>query len=442
MRLIPKRMSSFQIIIVGFILLILIGAFLLMLPIASNTPNGASFEDALFTATSASCVTGLVVQDTGTYWTGFGHFIILFLIQIGGLGVVTIAVSIAYLSGKSIGLKQRSTLQDAVSAQQVGGIIKLTRFILILTFGTELLGTILLAPSFCKEFGFFTGLWYSLFHSVSAFCNAGFDLMGVKATFSSLTSYVSNPFVNSVIMLLIVIGGLGFLTWEDIVTHKFKLKRYRMQSKVIITVTLLLISLPALYFYFCEFNHENGITRVLSSLFQSVTARTAGFNTVDLSTLSETGFVLMITLMIIGGSPGSTAGGLKTTTFAVLVSTVFSVFKRKEHTVFFGRRIHDDAVKSASTLLVMYLFLFLVSGTIISKIEGLPLMSCLFETASAVGTVGVTVGITPELGIISRMILIALMFLGRVGGLTLIYAATSGRKSVSSKLPQEKITIG
>ena len=394
------------------------------------------------TATSASCVTGLVVQDTGTYWTGFGHFIILFLIQIGGLGVVTIAVSIAYLSGKSIGLKQRSTLQDAVSAQQVGGIIKLTRFILILTFGTELLGTILLAPSFCKEFGFFTGLWYSLFHSVSAFCNAGFDLMGVKATFSSLTSYVSNPFVNSVIMLLIVIGGLGFLTWEDIVTHKFKLKRYRMQSKVIITVTLLLISLPALYFYFCEFNHENGSTRVLSSLFQSVTARTAGFNTVDLSTLSETGFVLMITLMIIGGSPGSTAGGLKTTTFAVLVSTVFSVFKRKEHTVFFGRRIHDDAVKSASTLLVMYLFLFLVSGTIISKIEGLPLMSCLFETASAVGTVGVTVGITPELGIISRMILIALMFLGRVGGLTLIYAATSGRKSVSSKLPQEKITIG
>lgn len=442
MRLIPKRMSSFQIIIVGFILLILIGAFLLMLPIASNTPNGASFEDALFTATSASCVTGLVVQDTGTYWTGFGHFIILFLIQIGGLGVVTIAVSIAYLSGKSIGLKQRSTLQDAVSAQQVGGIIKLTRFILILTFGTELLGTILLAPSFCKEFGFFTGLWYSLFHSVSAFCNAGFDLMGVKATFSSLTCYVSNPFVNSVIMLLIVIGGLGFLTWEDIVTHKFKLKRYRMQSKVIITVTLLLISLPALYFYFCEFNHENGSTRVLSSLFQSVTARTAGFNTVDLSTLSETGFVLMITLMIIGGSPGSTAGGLKTTTFAVLVSTVFSVFKRKEHTVFFGRRIHDDAVKSASTLLVMYLFLFLVSGTIISKIEGLPLMSCLFETASAVGTVGVTVGITPELGIVSRMILIALMFLGRVGGLTLIYAATSGRKSVSSKLPQEKITIG
>lgn len=442
MRLIPKRMSSFQIIIIGFVLLILLGALLLTLPIASTAEGGTSFSDALFTATSASCVTGLVVKDTATHWTFFGQAVILLLIQIGGLGVVTVAVSIAYLSGKNIGLKQRSTLQDAVSAPQVGGIIKLTKFILILTFATELVGAILLAPVMCKDFGFLKGIWYSVFHSISAFCNAGFDLMGVREPFSSLTHYVSHPWINTVIMLLIVIGGLGFLTWEDIVKYKFRIKRYRMQSKVILTVTLLLIALPALYFYFFEYQNEATDTRVLSSLFQSVTARTAGFNTADLSAFGNGGLVIMISLMLIGGSPGSTAGGLKTTTFAVLISTVFSVFRKKEHTAFFGRRIPDSTARSASTLLVMYLLLFLISGTVISEIEGLPLGDCLFETASAVGTVGVTVGITPELGIVSRSILIGLMFFGRVGGLTLIFATISGSKLASSRLPKENITVG
>lgn len=442
MKLKSKRLSSFQIIIIGFACLILFGALLLTLPIATKSRESAPFLDALFTATSATCVTGLIVQDTASYWSSFGHFIILFLIQIGGLGVVTIAVSLFKLAGKNIGLKQRSTLQDAVSAPKVSGVLDLTRFILKFTFSIELAGAVLLSPVFIKDFGLFRGLWYSVFHSVSAFCNAGFDLMGINAPYSSLTAYVAHPWLNSIIMLLIIVGGLGFLTWDDIIKHKLRIKRYSTQSKIILTVTFFLILLPALYFFFFEYGDKNTTERVLGSLFQSVTARTAGFNTMDLSAFGSGGVVIMIALMLIGGSPGSTAGGLKTTTFAVLVSTVFSVLRRKDHTTFYGRRIPDDTARDASALLVIYLILFLVSGTVISEIEGLPLASCLFETASAVGTVGVTVGITSQLSEVSHCILIALMFFGRVGGLTVIFATASGNKVFSSKLPQEKITIG
>jgi len=442
MKLKSKRLSSFQIIIIGFACLILVGALLLSLPMATKGRESTPFLDALFTATSATCVTGLVVRDTATYWSAFGHFIILLLIQIGGLGVVTIAVSLFKLAGKSIGLKQRSTLQDAVSAPKVSGVLDLTKFILKFTFAIELAGAILLSPVFCKDFGFFKGLWYSLFHSISAFCNAGFDLMGINAPYSSLTAYVSHPWVNTIVMLLIIVGGLGFLTWEDIIKYKFRIKRYSMQSKVILTVTFFLILLPAVYFFFFEYGDKNTSERVLGSLFQSVTARTAGFNTMDLSAFGSGGVVIMIALMLIGGSPGSTAGGLKTTTFAVLISTVFSVFRRKDHTTFYGRRIPDDTARDASALLVIYILLFLISGTIISEIEGLPLISCLFETASAIGTVGVTMGITPELGEVSHCILVVLMFFGRVGGLTVIFATASGNKVFSSRLPQEKITIG
>ncbi len=442
MKLKTKGLSSFQIIIIGFALLILLGALLLTLPISTKDGEGASFLDALFTATSATCVTGLIVRDTASYWSFFGHLVILFLIQIGGLGVVTIAVSLFKLAGRNIGLKQRSTLQNAVSAHKVSGVLDLTKFIIKFTFSIELMGAILLLPVFCKDFGIIKGIWYSLFHSISAFCNAGFDLMGVNAPYSSLTAYVSHPWVNTVIMLLIVVGGLGFLTWEDILKHKFRIRRYSMQSKVILTVTLFLILLPAIYFYTVEYSDKGSSQRILGSLFQSVTARTAGFNTMDLSLLGSAGVVIMITLMLIGGSPGSTAGGLKTTTFAVLISSVFSVIRRKDHTTFYGRRIPDDTARDASSLLVIYLVLFLVSGTVISEIEGLSLVSCLFETASAVGTVGVTMGITPELGAVSRCILMVLMFFGRAGGLTIIFATNSGRKVFSSKLPQENITVG
>lgn len=437
-----KHITSFQIIILGFLSLIILGSILLMLPFSTQDGKGAVFSDALFTATSAVCVTGLVIHDTATYWSIFGQSVILLLIQIGGMGIVTVAVAVASLSGRKIGLMQRSTMQEAVSAHHVGGIVRLTKFILKTTVCIELIGAILLFPPFIRDFGTIKGIWYSLFHSVSAFCNAGFDLIGVKEPFSSLTSYSSQPFVNITVMALIIIGGIGFLTWEDIKNNKLCFRKYRMQSKVILIVTGILILLPALYFFFFEYANLPIGERILTSLFQSVTPRTAGFNTTDLASFSEAGQMLIIVLMLIGASPGSTAGGMKTTTIAVLVSSALSVFRKKDHTQFFKRRIPDDTVKSAATIFLMYIVLFIGGGMIISRLENLPLLPSLFETASAIGTVGLSLGITSQLGIVSRFILIVLMFFGRVGGLTLIFAAMTGTGTNASKYPQEKITVG
>ena len=437
-----KQLSSSQIIILGFAALILIGSLLLMLPISTQDGSGAIFSDALFTATSAVCVTGLIVQDTATYWSTFGQAVIIALIQIGGMGVVTVAIAISAFSGKQISLKQRSTMQEAISAHKVGGIVRLTGFIIKMTIIFELLGAVIMAPTFCKEFGVLKGIWYAVFHSISAFCNAGFDLMGAKTPYSSLTYFVDDPVINFVIMSLIIIGGIGFMTWDDIKVNKHHVRKYRMQSKVILITTALLILLPALYFFFFEFGSKPMGERIWSSLFQSVTPRTAGFNTADLTQISETGTAITIMLMLIGGSPGSTAGGMKTTTLAVLFSTAISVFRRREHTHFFGRRVNDDTIRNAATILMMYVILFLTGGFLISHIESLPLLTCLYETASAIGTVGLTLGITPNLGIASQIILIVLMYIGRVGGLTLIFSALSGNQGNTARLPQEKITVG
>lgn len=442
MRTMQKRLSSSQIIILGFAGVILLGSLLLMLPFATRDGMGASFGDALFTATSAVCVTGLIVQDTATYWSMFGQTVIILLIQIGGMGIITVAVMLEIVSGKKISLKQRSTMQEAISAHKVGGIVRLTGFILRITFLFEVIGAMLLAPVFMKEVGVWKGIWYGIFHSISAFCNAGFDLMGVRTPYSSLTYFVTNPVINIVIMLLIICGGLGFMTWDDIIVHKWHIRKYRMQSKIILTTTISLILLPAIYFFFIEFGDLEMQERIFGSLFQSVTTRTAGFNTLDLTMITETGLMIMIILMIIGGSPGSTAGGMKTTTFAVLVSSAISVFRHRENTNFFGRRIEGDAIKSAATVLTMYLGVFLAGACVISSIEDIPLMTCLFETASAIGTVGLTLGITTKLGVVSKMILILLMYIGRVGGLTLIFAALSGGREIRAKLPKEKITVG
>ncbi|MDD7293222.1 MAG: potassium transporter TrkG [Clostridiaceae bacterium] len=437
-----KHITSFQIIILGFLSVIILGSILLMLPVATRDGKGAVFSDALFTATSAVCVTGLVIHDTATYWSMFGQSVILFFIQIGGMGIVTVAVSVAAFSGRKIGLMQRSTMQEAVSAHHLGGIVRLTKFILKITVGIELIGAALLLPAFIRDFGIMKGIWYALFHSISAFCNAGFDLIGVKEPFSSLTSYASQPFFNFTVMALIIIGGIGFLTWEDIKNNKLHFRKYRMQSKVILTVTGILIILPALYFFFFEYQSLPLGERILTSLFQSVTPRTAGFNTTDLTAFSETGQMLIILLMLIGGSPGSTAGGMKTTTIAVLVSSALSVFRKKEDTHFFKRRISDDTVKSAATIFLLYIGLFIGGGMIISRLENIPLLPSLFETASAIGTVGLSLGITSQLGIISQFILIIIMFFGRVGGLTLIFAAMKGTGTNVTKYPQEKITVG
>lgn len=437
-----RHITSFQIIIAGFFLVILVGSLLLMLPFATQEGKSTGFLEALFTATSAVCVTGLIIYDTATYWSTFGQIIILLLIQIGGMGVVTIAVAVATASGRKIGLMQRSTMQEAISAPQLGGIVRMTQFILKTSILIEAIGAVLLSSVFCKEYGIGKGIWYAIFHSVSAFCNAGFDLNGIEAPFSSLVNYSVQPVVNLTVMLLIIIGGIGFITWADIQKNKWHFKKYRMQSKVILTVTACLIVIPAVYFFCCEFSEFSMEKRIWASIFQSVTPRTAGFNTVDLTMISETGQMVIIILMLIGGSPGSTAGGMKTTTFAVLCASAKSVFQKKESAHFFGRRVPNDAVRTAATIFLMYIVLFLSGGMIISYREGIPLIQTLFETGSAIGTVGLSLGITPELGDLSHLILIGLMFFGRVGGLTLIFAALSENKINNSMLPLEKITVG
>ena len=435
--------SSAQIIIAGFAMVILLGALLLTLPFASRVPGSANFGDALFTATSAVCVTGLVVHDTALYWSEFGQAVILILIQIGGMGVVTVAVAIAMISGKKISLMQRSTMQEAISAHHVGGVVRLTGFIVRGSLLIELVGAALLAIVFVPEFGVGRGVWYSVFHSISAFCNAGFDLMGVKEPYSSLVAYAGDPVVSLTIAGLIVVGGIGFLTWEDVHTNGLHLHAYRLQSKVILCVTFGLLILPAAYFYAFELSDTLPVgERALSALFQSITPRTAGFNTIDLNGLSEVGQMVLVMLMLIGGSPGSTAGGMKTTTLAVLLLSAAAVFSRREEPRCFGRRIEGEALRSAAAILLLYLSLFLLGGLAISAMEDLPVVDCLFEAASAIGTVGLTLGITPGLGVASHAILIGLMFFGRVGGLTLIFAALAGKRPCASKLPREKITVG
>lgn len=437
-----RRLSSFQIIIFGFAGLILVGALLLMLPAASQSGTATPFNETLFTATSAVCVTGLVVQDTASYWSVFGQAIILLLIQIGGLGVVTVAVSFALLSGRKISLMQRSTMQNSISAPKVGGIVRLTSFVLRATFFFELIGALVMLPTFVSGFGT-KGIWMAFFHSISAFCNAGFDVMGTEtAKYTSLTSFSDNPIITFTVMFLIIIGGIGFVTWDDVFVNRHHFKKYRLQSKIILTTTAVLIFIPALFFFLFDFADLPIRERILNSLFQSITPRTAGFNTVDVALMTGAGKAITITLMLIGGSPGSTAGGMKTTTVAVLFANLFASFKRKEDAQFFGRRIETKAVKTAATILIMYLTLSVSGAIIINVAEGLPISTCLFETASAVGTVGLTMGITPSLGILSQCVLMILMFLGRVGGLTLIYAALSRSNKNLSKFPQEKITVG
>ncbi|MBR3109504.1 MAG: Trk family potassium uptake protein [Clostridia bacterium] len=437
-----RRLTTFQVISAGFLSFILIGTLLLMLPFASTVHGSVPFADCLFTATSAVCVTGLVVRDTATAWTPFGQAVILILIQIGGLGVVTAAVTLAFISGKKIGLMQRSTMQEAIAAPQVGGIVRLTRFIVLTTLAIEGIGALLLLPSFWVEFGFPRALWYSFFHSISAFCNAGFDLMGFREPFSSLTGFSQHAWINLVLILLITVGGIGFLVWNDVKEHRLHFRQYRLQSKIVLITSAVMVLIPFLWMMLVEMKHLPPAERILPALFQSVTLRTAGFNTVDLNQISGGGQAIMIFWMLVGGSPGSTAGGMKTTTVAVLLLTARAVFRRKEQVECLGRRIGDDAVRHAVAIIVMYFALFFTSGVIICGIEGMPLLTCLFETASAIGTVGITLGITSQLGAVSRIILIALMFLGRVGGLTLIYAAQATKAGTQSALPLEKITVG
>ena len=441
------RITPAQIIILGFLFLIAIGTILLMLPVSTRSPGGAPFLDALFTATSATCVTGLIVQDTALYWSPFGQAVLLVLIQIGGMGVVTMAVAVFIFAGRHISLKQRWIMQESISAPQVGGIVRQTRFILKTALAMEAAGALLLALRFCPQMGV-KGIWYAVFHSISAFCNAGFDLMGVRSgPCSSMTAYTPDGLVNIALILLIVLGGIGFMTWQDFREHKWHLRVMRLQTKVILSTTAILLVGGFLYFFFYEFQQPQWQSlgageRFWAALFQAVTPRTAGFNTVDLSQMTPPSQLVTILLMLVGGSPGSTAGGFKTTTLAVLLLTTAAVFRRRDTAHCFGRRLQDEAVHNAMALFVIYLLLAVTGGILICCIDGIPLMGALFESSSAVATVGLSLGYTGGLSAASRLILIFLMYFGRVGGLTVIYAVTVKGTGKVSQFPQERLTVG
>ncbi|MBR2762109.1 MAG: Trk family potassium uptake protein [Solobacterium sp.] len=442
MKFIRTHFNSFQTILLEFICLIFAGAILLDLPVSTANHESVPFINALFTSTSAVCVTGLVVYDTSLQWSLFGKTVILILIQIGGIGVVSMLVLLMIATGKRIGIFQRLLMQDAISAPQIGGIIRFTRFFLKGTLLIESVGALLLFPEFARQYGFLRGLGFAVFHSISAFCNAGFDLMGFRAPFSSFTWYSNNTWVSVILMALIIIGGLGFLTWEDLLSNKFRIRGLRLQTKMILSMTLILIAVPALYFFFFEFSGLPLKERFLVSLFQAVTPRTAGFNTVQYTDLSEGGLLITIILMLIGGAPGSTAGGMKITTTFVIVASTHAYLRQWQNVNAFRRRIEPDIVHNAVTIVTIYVTLLLLGTLILSGIERVPVITAMFECASALGTVGLSLGLTPSLTSVSKLVLIGFMFLGRTGGLTLAYAMLRSKVRTQPRMPSERITVG
>ena len=442
-----SRVSPAQIIIIGFLLLILFGTALLMLPFATKGEGSAPFLEAFFTATSATCVTGLIVQDTFSYWSLFGQLVILLLIQTGGMGVVTVAVALFTFSGRKIGLKQRWIMQESISAPQMGGIIRLTGFILRTTLVIESVGALLLFLRFCPVMSLPDAIWYAVFHSISAFCNAGFDLMGYEEPFSSLTGYVFDPLMNVVVMALITLGSIGFLTWHDVSQHGTRFRRYRQQSKMVICGTTALAAFSLLFFGLYEFSQPqwqmySPFERLQVSVFQAVSHRTAGFNTIPVEELSQPGKLVTMLLMLIGSSPASTAGGFKLTTLMVLLLSVRAVFLRRDGIHCFDRRIPDDILCSAAAIFMLYPTLFLSSGVLICCVEDLPMLDSLFQAASALGTAGLSIVRISEMSVVSQLTMIFLMFFGRVGGLTMIYAAYNSGRGGVSRYPMEPVTVG
>lgn len=436
-----------KIILLGYCFIILLGTVLLRLPAAVRDGSEQSVLTAFFTATSSTCVTGLVRADTCTNWTLFGQAVILVLIQTGGIGFMTICISALSLTKKNIGLASRSLMQNSISAPQLGGIVRMTKFISLGTLLIEGIGALLLAFYFCPLLGLGRGIWYSIFHSISAFCNAGFDLMGIQGEYSSLTSVVGNWYVNLIIMLLIVIGGLGFFVWRNLLDSKFQYKKMLLHTRIVMFVTAFLILGGALLLFLTEHGgdayHDKSLSeQIAASFFQSVSARTAGFNTVELAKMTEAGRFILICLMMIGGSAGSTAGGIKTTTFAVLMLSIITTFRHRKSVEAFGRRMEDGIARTASCVFMLYLLLSCGGAVLISRIEGIAFLDALFETVSAIATVGLSVGLTPTLGIMSCLILCFLMIFGRVGSMTMLLAFSSNKNIKISSLPLEKVQIG
>ncbi|MDR2145727.1 MAG: TrkH family potassium uptake protein [Tannerella sp.] len=435
-----------QVIVACFFALIFLGGFLLCLPVASKTGEWTVFIDAVFTAASALCVTGLIVFDTWTHWSLFGQVVILLLIQTGGIGFMTVITIFSIYLKRTIGLHERQLLTQSTGLLQLGGVVRLIKKIVKIVIAFELIGAVILAVRFCPQMGFGTGLWNAVFHSISAFCNAGFDLMGKYGAFSSLTGYVNDFTVSLTIAALIVAGGIGFAVLDDMLFFRWRFHKYALNSKIALSVTGMLIVGGCLLFYLFEYNglmKEFTVgEKIVASLFQSVSPRTAGFNSIDLAGLTEASVLLTIVLMIIGGSSGSTAGGIKTSTLAILIFNAFNSIRKTHSMVAFKRRLDDKTAKRAAAIVTIYLFAILAASIILCAVEECTMKEALFETASALGTVGLTLGITASLGVTGKIVLITLMFAGRVGWITLLLALARKRFDPPMERPAEKILIG
>lgn len=441
-----KNLSGTQLLAIGFFLLIMCGALLLMLPISSRDGTWTPFMTALFTATSASCVTGLILVDTYTHWSTFGQIIIISLIQIGGLGFITIGTAVALLLRRKIGLKERGWIKESFNVLDIGGVVRLIRLVLKGTLLFEGVGAIILSLRFYPKMGLGQAIYYGIFHSISAFCNAGFDLMGRYEPYSSFTSYYDDPFVNFTICALILIGGLGFIVWSDIREHKWHFRKYALQTKMVLSASAVLVFGGALLFYMIEgdklFADMDMTGKICSSFFCAVTPRTAGFNTTDTGALSEGGKLLSIILMFIGGGSGSTAGGVKMATVFVLLLHLRSTLLRTTGTNIFGRRIEDSTVTKASALLCTYLFCSLAATLAICSMQNFAIGDTLFEVISAICTVGMTTGITRDMNLVSQIILVFLMYIGRLGSLSFALSFTDHKKPTHIMQPVERISIG
>ncbi|MDO4787683.1 MAG: TrkH family potassium uptake protein [Johnsonella sp.] len=444
---VKKHFSQLQFIAFGFFIMILFGAVLLTLPFASRSGRSVGFLDALFTSTSAGCVTGLVVRDTSLGWSAFGQIIILLLIQTGGLGFISIGVFFSVLMRRKIGLRERGLLKESINSLEIGGVVKLAKKILFGTLLFEAAGAFLLSFRFIPDYGVFKGIWFSVFHSVSAFCNAGFDLLGASCgEYSSLSAYSKDILVNLVIMFLIIIGGIGFMVWDDLSRYRFAFRKYRLHSKIVLLTTGVLIALGSFVFLITE---RNGVLaqmglqeKLLSCAFSAVTPRTAGFNTVDTAKLSNAGKLFTMILMFIGGSPGSTAGGIKTTTVFVLFMYIDRHIRQYPSVDVFGRRLADEAVKTSATIISINLFLVMAAGMMIASVESAGLTDIMFEVCSAMGTAGMSTGITRELSAFSKLVLVGLMYLGRVGSLSFALLFMQDKKPANIMQPKEEISVG
>ena len=438
--------STTRMIAFGFALIIVIGTILLSLPIATKTGE-TDLLTALFTATSATCVTGLVAADTYQNWTLFGQLVILCMLQVGGLGFMTIGVYISILLKRRIGLQERATLHESVNTLEIAGVVRLVKKIVQGAFIIEGTGALLLATRFIPRFGWANGIYFSIFHSISAFCNGGFDLMGIDEAYSSLVSYEGDILVNVVICLLILIGGIGFIVWDDVLKHKWHFKKYLLHSKIVLATTLGLTVAGTLLFLIFENNATlagmTPIEKLLGALFASVTPRTAGFNTVDTGAMSNAGTLLTMLLMFIGGSPGSTAGGAKTTTMVVLLFYAVAMIRNREDINLFGRRLSADVVRKANAVVVINFSLAFGAACAIMALQpAIPMPDVVFEVLSAINTVGMTTGITRELGVISKLIVAVLMYCGRLGSLSFALVLAKKPSTNHVREPQEKIIVG